>query len=73
MTLRIMLMGLVASLGFELPSGADVSGWAKAGAAWARRRCSTRRGRGSSPSSPSIGRPTATRPTGRPTSRPPPK
>ena len=34
MTLRIMLVGLVASLGFELPSGSDVSCWAKAGQTW---------------------------------------
>jgi hypothetical protein len=34
MTLRIMLVGLVASLGFELPSGSDVEGWAKASTAW---------------------------------------
>ena len=35
MTLRIMLLGLVASLGLELPSRADVEGWATAGAAFA--------------------------------------
>jgi hypothetical protein len=34
MTLRIMLVSLVASLGFELPSGSDVSCWANASAAW---------------------------------------
>jgi hypothetical protein len=34
MTLRIMLVSLVASLGFELPSGSDVSCWAKSSAAW---------------------------------------
>ena len=38
MTLRIMLVGLVASLGFELPSGPDVSSWAQAGQAWVRAR-----------------------------------
>jgi hypothetical protein len=35
MTLRIMLLGLVASLGLELPTRADVEGWATAGAAFA--------------------------------------
>ena len=34
MTLRIMLVGLVASLGFDLPSGSDVSCWAQAGQTW---------------------------------------
>ena len=34
MTLRIMLVGLVASLGFELPSGPDVSCWARSGRDW---------------------------------------
>jgi hypothetical protein len=34
MTLRIMLVGLVASLGYEPPSGSDVSCWAQAGVAW---------------------------------------
>ncbi len=38
MTLRIMLVGLVASLGFEPPSVPDVSRWAQAGTAWVRAR-----------------------------------
>jgi len=38
MTLRIMLLGLVASLGFELPSGNDLSCWAKAGQTWFQSR-----------------------------------
>jgi hypothetical protein len=38
MTLRIMLVGLVASLGFEPPSGSDVSSWAQAGRAWFQAR-----------------------------------
>ncbi len=36
MTLRIMLVGLVTSLGLELPSGADVSSWAEAQSTWVR-------------------------------------
>jgi hypothetical protein len=31
MALRILLMGLVASMGFELPSGPDVSTWVRSG------------------------------------------
>ena len=38
MTLRIMLIGLVASLGFEPSSGPDFSRWAQAGAEWVRAR-----------------------------------
>jgi hypothetical protein len=38
MTIRIMLVGLVASLGFELPSGSDVSRWAQAGTEWVHGR-----------------------------------
>jgi hypothetical protein len=34
MTLRIMLLGLVASMGFELPSGADLKRWAENGQGW---------------------------------------
>ena len=34
MTLRIMLMGLVASMGIELPSEADVSSWTRSGRDW---------------------------------------
>lgn len=34
MTLRIMLLGLVASMGFELPSGADVSRWMDSSRNW---------------------------------------
>ena len=34
MTLRIMLLGLVASMGFELPSGAQVSCWTQSGRDW---------------------------------------
>jgi hypothetical protein len=44
MTIRIMLMGLVASLGFELPSGSDVSRWAQAGSAWAQGRMTEQSG-----------------------------
>jgi hypothetical protein len=44
MTLRIMLVGLVASLGFELPSGSDVSCWAQAGQAWFQARVVDRSG-----------------------------
>jgi hypothetical protein len=44
MTLRIMLVGLVASLGFELPSGSDVSRWAQAGTAWVQARMLDRSG-----------------------------
>lgn len=36
MTLRIMLVSLVTSLGLELPSGADVSSWAEAQSTWVR-------------------------------------
>ena len=46
MTLRIMLVGLVASLGFEPPSGPDVSSWAQAGTAWVRARMLDRSGPG---------------------------
>ena len=34
MALRVLLVGLVASLGLELPTGQDVSSWARAGRAW---------------------------------------
>jgi hypothetical protein len=44
MTLRIMLVSLVASLGFELPSGSDVSCWAKAGTEWVQARMVDRPG-----------------------------
>ena len=47
MTLRIMLLGLVASLGLELPSGADVSGRAQAGSDLADARTLDRSGTGS--------------------------
>jgi hypothetical protein len=35
MTLRLMLVGLVASMGFELPTGTEVSAWARTGRDWA--------------------------------------
>src|SRR4051812_14256862 len=38
MTLRIVLMGLVASMGLELPSGPEVSGWTRSGRDWAHAR-----------------------------------
>jgi len=38
MTLRIMLMGLVASMGYDLPSGPDLSCWAQAGRDWVHSR-----------------------------------
>jgi hypothetical protein len=38
MTLRIMLLGLVASMGFELPSGADLSRWAESSSEWVNAR-----------------------------------
>jgi hypothetical protein len=44
MTLRIMLVGLVASLGFEPPTGSDVSGWVQAGKAWVQARMLDRSG-----------------------------
>ncbi len=44
MTLRIMLVGLVASLGFEPPSGSDVSRWAQAGKAWVQAKMADRSG-----------------------------
>lgn len=34
MTLRMMLLGLVASMGFELPSGADLSSWVNSTRVW---------------------------------------
>jgi hypothetical protein len=34
MTLRIMLLGLVASMGIELPSGAEVTSWTRSGRDW---------------------------------------
>ena len=34
MALRVLLVGLVASLGFELPTGQDLASWAKSGRAW---------------------------------------
>ena len=34
MALRVLLVGLVASLGFELPTGPDLASWAKSGRAW---------------------------------------
>jgi hypothetical protein len=34
MTLRIMLLGLVASMGFELPSGTDLERWTESGRNW---------------------------------------
>jgi hypothetical protein len=34
MTLRIMLLGVVASMGFELPSGSDISCWANSAQRW---------------------------------------
>ena len=38
MMLRLMLLGLVASMGLELPSGRDVASWASTGRAWAEAR-----------------------------------
>ncbi len=38
MMLRIMLVGLVASLGLELPSNDDVSHWTRSGRQWASAR-----------------------------------
>ena len=38
MTLRIMLLGLVASMGIELPSDADVSSWTRSGRDWVNAR-----------------------------------
>ena len=38
MTLRIMLVGLVASMGYDLPSGPDLSCWAQAGRDWVHAR-----------------------------------
>jgi hypothetical protein len=38
MTLRIMLVGLVASMGFELPSGGDLSSWTQSGREWVNAR-----------------------------------
>ena len=38
MTLRIMLVGLVASLGFELPSDGDLSCWSHSGREWVAAR-----------------------------------
>jgi hypothetical protein len=38
MTLRIMLLGLVASMGIELPSGADISSWTRSGRDWVASR-----------------------------------
>jgi len=38
MTLRLILVGLVTSMGLELPSGRDVSSWAESGRAWADAR-----------------------------------
>lgn len=38
MTLRIMLVGLVASLGFEPPGSPDVEGWLQAGRTWFQER-----------------------------------
>ena len=35
MMLRLILVGLVTSMGLELPSGRDVSCWAESGRAWA--------------------------------------
>jgi hypothetical protein len=46
MTIRIMLVGLVASLGFELPSGSDLSSWAQAGTEWVHGRMADRSGPG---------------------------
>src|SRR3954453_5202836 len=37
-TLRIMLVGLVASLGFELPSDNDLSRWSRSGREWVAAR-----------------------------------
>jgi hypothetical protein len=38
MTLRIMLLGLVASMGFDLPSGPDLSCWTRSGRDWVHER-----------------------------------
>ena len=38
MTLRIMLAGLVASMGLELPGGPDVSPWMRSGLDWVHAR-----------------------------------
>ena len=46
MTLRIMLLGLVASMGIELPSGADVSCWTRSGRDWVAARLVDRSGSG---------------------------
>jgi hypothetical protein len=38
MALRVLLVGLVASMGFELPTGQDLSSWARTGRGWADAR-----------------------------------
>jgi hypothetical protein len=38
MTLRIMLVGLVASMGFDLPGGPDLSCWMQSGRGWVHAR-----------------------------------
>lgn len=38
MALRILLVGLVIGLGVDLPSGAEVAAWARAGDEWVRAR-----------------------------------
>jgi hypothetical protein len=38
MALRVVLVGLVIGLGFDLPSGDQVSGWLRAGSAWVQAR-----------------------------------
>ena len=38
MALRVLLVGLVTSLGFELPTSANVDAWARSGRAWCHTR-----------------------------------
>jgi hypothetical protein len=38
MALRIILMGLVASMGFDVPSGPEFSSWTQSGRAWVHAR-----------------------------------
>jgi hypothetical protein len=38
MTLRVLLVGLVASMGYELPSGQDIESWTRTGSQWVNAR-----------------------------------